>query len=652
MRIQLLGRAGKFAVHLTLAFLAWLLAEAMATGRAAGLASVAAGGLFALSAGLVEVVFRVERAPWRFVAVPDVLRLGRSAVAAGLLFAIISAVAAPRFGVASPEGARTLLLATLFTFMALAGLRILRRAILEGGIVATLTRLRPAPSAAVSRTPLLIVGPAADAEAFLRAPEAALGDRYSVIGVVTPHARHVGDELRGVCVLGAADDFDEVMATLSAGSANPRAILFLTPPDILGSERLGRLKSEGVRFLRQPGVIDLNTAPGAVGRLREISLEELLTRPPVKLDREAGRALVSGRRVIVTGAGGSIGSELVRQIAAADCERLILLDSSEAALFQIEREVAEARPHLALRSVLCDVRDPARLNAVFAAERPGVVFHAATLKHVPLVEHNPAEGVRTNVLGALNVVRAARAAGVGHLTFISTDKAVAPASVMGATKRVAEAIVRQASSPASKGPREVSPLRTSVVRFGNVLGSAGSVATIFRRQIERGGPITITDEAMERYFMTIPEAVSLVLRAAALAAADASTEPGVMTLEMGEPVRIVELARRMIELQGLTPGRDIAIEVTGLRPGEKLTEELVDVNEVQTPCAPGVNQAAVVGPAELVTDRDLAELEALAVAGSETALRDALFSLVDRLRGVDPVVVAPPPAARKRGARG
>jgi O-antigen biosynthesis protein WbqV len=210
---------------------------------------------------------------------------------------------------------------------------------------------------------------------------------------------------------------------------------------------------------------------------------------------------------------------------------------------------------------------------------------------------------------------------------------------MGATKRVAEALVRQAGAGGA--------LRTSVVRFGNVLGSNGSVATIFRRQIERGGPVTVTDEAMERYFMTIPEAVSLVLRAAALAANDANepwAEPGVMTLEMGEPVRIVDLARRMIELQGLIPGRDIAIEVTGLRPGEKLTEELVDVNETQTPCAPGVNQATA-GPTAPVTDADLTRLETLAAAPDAAALRVALFDLVERLRGVDPPVV------RRRGLR-
>jgi O-antigen biosynthesis protein WbqV len=231
--------------------------------------------------------------------------------------------------------------------------------------------------------------------------------------------------------------------------------------------------------------------------------------------------------------------------------------------------------------VLCDVRDAARLDLVFAAEKPDLVFHAAALKHVTLVENHPCEGVRTNVLGSRNVAAAAKACGAAHLALISTDKAVAPASVMGATKRVAEAVVRQFAGDT----------RVSVVRFGNVLGSAGSVVPIFQHQIARGGPVTLTDAEVERYFMTIPEAVQLVLRAVALSAGDMEPPTGVLTLEMGEPVKIIDLARRMIELQGLVPERDIEIKITGLRPGEKLTEALVDVNETARSKAEGVTEA-------------------------------------------------------------
>jgi O-antigen biosynthesis protein WbqV len=452
--------------------------------------------------------------------------------------------------------------------------------------------------------------------------------------VLTPQARETGDELGGVCVLGAIDDFDAVMAQLRDGGLQPAALLFLGegPLSAFGAERLGRLKTEGVRLLRRQGLVDMGAAGGA--SLCEISLEELLSRAPVRLDPEPVRALVAGRRVLVTGAGGSIGSELARQIAASGPAQLTLLDAAEANLFHIDRELGEAWPQLPRRDVLCDVRDAARLDLVFAAERPEIIFHAAALKHVTLVENHPCEGVRTNVLGSRNVAAAAKACGAAHLALISTDKAVAPASVMGATKRVAEAVVRQFA--AGEGPAAT---RVSVVRFGNVLGSAGSVVPIFQHQIARGGPVTLTDPRVERYFMTIPEAVQLVLRAVALSAADPAPPTGVLTLEMGEPVKIIDLARRMIELQGLVPERDIEIRITGLRPGEKLTEALVDVNEIAQPKAAGVTEAAPLTPLAPIAPAALAALEAAALAGDEFGVRQQLFAMVEGLRNVLPVKI-------------
>jgi O-antigen biosynthesis protein WbqV len=384
--------------------------------------------------------------------------------------------------------------------------------------------------------------------------------------------------------------------------------------------------------------------------LREISLEELLSRAPVRLDPKPVRALVAGKRVLVTGAGGSIGSELARQIAASGPAQLVLLDAAEANLFHIDRELGEAWPGLPRREVLCDVRDAARLDLVFAAEKPELVFHAAALKHVTLVENHPCEGVRTNVLGSRNVAAAARTCGAAHLALISTDKAVAPASVMGATKRVAEAVVRQfAKAPDGVGAET----RVSVVRFGNVLGSAGSVVPIFQHQIARGGPVTLTDAEVERYFMTIPEAVQLVLRAVALSAVDEEPPKGVLTLEMGEPVKIIDLARRMIELQGLVPERDIEIRITGLRPGEKLTEALVDVNETARPKADGITEAAPLAPLPPIAPEALAALEAAALAGDEFAVRAQLFALVEALRAVPPAPALPdkPTAGKAGGAK-
>jgi O-antigen biosynthesis protein WbqV len=385
-----------------------------------------------------------------------------------------------------------------------------------------------------------------------------------------------------------------------------------------------------VRLLRRQGLIDMGSHGGSA--LREISLEELLSRAPVRLDSDPVRALVAGKRVLVTGAGGSIGSELARQIAASGPAQLTLLDAAEANLFHIDRELGEAWPQLPRRDVLCDVRDAARLELVFAAEKPELVFHAAALKHVTLVENHPCEGVRTNVMGSRNVAAAAKACGAAHLALISTDKAVAPASVMGATKRVAEAVVRQFA--------DGSDTRVSIVRFGNVLGSAGSVVPIFQHQIARGGPVTLTDAEVERYFMTIPEAVQLVLRAVALSAGDADPPTGVLTLEMGEPVKIIDLARRMIELQGLVPDRDIEIKITGLRPGEKLTEALVDVNEIARPKAEGITEATPLTPLPPIQPEALSALEAAALAGDEFSVRTQLFALVEGLRAVEPAQAA------------
>lgn len=615
-----MGRMGKIAAHMVLAFMAMLLAQALTAGAETFTASAFAhAALFAGAALLVEILFRVERSPWRFFAASDGLRLARSAALSILTFALIARL----LDVRQPGGLRTLAAAFLLLTAALAGLRIVRRALHEKVLVDALTRLRPAPaSPALPR--LLIVGSANEAEAFLRAP-AALGERYAPVGVLTPEARERGDELGGVCVLGAVDEFDTVMAQLRDGGLQPSALLFLTdgPLSAFGAERLGRLKTEGVRLLRrQGGLVDM--AGGAA--LREISLEELLSRAPVRLDPAPVRALVAGKRVLVTGAGGSIGSELARQIAASGPAQLTLLDAAEANLFHIDRELGEAWPQLPRRDVLCDVRDATRLDLVFAAEKPDLVFHAAALKHVTLVENHPCEGVRTNVLGSRNVAAAAKACGAAHLALISTDKAVAPASVMGATKRVAEAVVRQFGGGADT--------RVSVVRFGNVLGSAGSVVPIFQHQIARGGPVTLTDAEVERYFMTIPEAVQLVLRAVALSAVDKAPPTGVLTLEMGEPVKIIDLARRMIELQGLIPDKDIEIKITGLRPGEKLTEALVDVNETARPKAEGVTEATPMTPLPPIPSEALAVLEAAALAGDEFSVRTQLFGLVESLRAV------------------
>src|SRR5262249_24182146 len=310
-----------------------------------------------------------------------------------------------------------------------------------------------------------------------------------------------------------------------------------------------------------------------------VAIEDLLGRPQAVLDRESMRRLIEGRRVLVTGAGGTIGAELVRQVAALGPPRLTLFDSSESQLYSIDREILEAHPDLPREALIGDVRDAARVDEAIATARPELVFHAAALKHVPIVEAHPIEGVLTNTIGTRNVAEACRANRVGAMVLISTDKAVNPGNVMGATKRVAEMICQALDLAEAAHP---SGTRYVTVRFGNVLGSTGSVVPLFQHQLTRGGPLTVTHPEITRFFMTVREAVELVLQAAALAQEE-EARGRIFVLDMGEPVRIVDLARQMIRLAGLKPDQDVRIEFIGLRPGEKLHEELFYGDEALAP---------------------------------------------------------------------
>ena len=309
-------------------------------------------------------------------------------------------------------------------------------------------------------------------------------------------------------------------------------------------------------------------------------------------------------------------------MAALTCSHLAMIDNSEFGLFKIDQEVGEAFPTLSRAARLCDIRDGRRLREFVTHEAPEIVFHAAALKHVPLMEAHPADSVLTNVIGSANVADAAVAAGARNFVFISTDKAVDPPNVMGATKRLAERTVCQRRR--ANGPR------INVVRFGNVLGSAGSVVPTFLGQIARGGPVTLTHPDIERYFMTIPEAVQLVLHATAKSAFD--EVEGVLVLDMGKPVKIIDLARRLIELHGKVPGTDVEIRVTGLRPGEKMTEALFDVTETARQCDPGVLEVIDANAQVTLSDAELKRLEAAARDGDDERVRRMIFELLAGLR--------------------
>jgi FlaA1/EpsC-like NDP-sugar epimerase len=358
---------------------------------------------------------------------------------------------------------------------------------------------------------------------------------------------------------------DEVIIAIPSAPGSTRARIV----------RECRVRSIPVRTL--PTVFELLQTRGALARqVREVRVEDVLGREPVFMELERVGAYLAGETVLVTGAGGSIGSELCRQIARVEPHRIVLLDHAEDNLFSIQRELEDERhvPPSMLAAVLADCKEEERMREVFAEHRPTIVFHAAAYKHVGLMEANPVEAVRNNAIGTKVVAHIAGEAGVRRFVLVSTDKAVAPATVMGASKALAEFALEAADV-------RWAGTTYSAVRFGNVLGSSGSVVPIFRRQIERGGPVTVTDERMTRYFMTIPEAVQLIIRSGSLASAPSARRSGaaVFVLDMGEPVRIVELARAMIDLSGLDPDRDIDIEIVGRRPGEKLDEELFNSYE-------------------------------------------------------------------------
>ncbi len=354
------------------------------------------------------------------------------------------------------------------------------------------------------------------------------------------------------------------------------------------------------------------------------SFKVLLHRPQVTLDIEGLRAFYTGKRILVTGAGGSIGSEIAKQALEMGASHVTLVDHSELALYEIDRAIRERYGKTERATpILCSIRRKERLAAVFAAQKPDVVFHAAALKHVPMVELNPSESVLTNVLGTQYVIDAAKSAHVKQLVLISSDKAVAPSSLMGATKRLAEHLIRTQISDSHQA---------CVVRFGNVLGSTGSVVPLFKSQIERGGPITLTDKDAERYFMTISEAVQLVMTAAMHNASTPEHKSGLYILEMGQPIKIADLARRLIGLYGLKADKDIDIVYTGLREGEKITETLVDDNEIRQPLLPGIFEVANQEKVAPLPAKTLQKLYDFAQEGHDLEAKTMTFDLVRSLR--------------------
>ncbi|WP_181763488.1 nucleoside-diphosphate sugar epimerase/dehydratase [Mesorhizobium sp. B2-4-15] len=425
---------------------------------------------------------------------------------------------------------------------------------------------------------VLLIGATDNAEAFLRTIKERNSASFEVLAIIDERGRRTGRSIRGVPVLGPLERLPQILNQFEARGRRPEAIILTRSRDDYqrhaSIEALVEIAArQKVEILRLPNLFDMQRIDAEI-ELRPIKLEDLLQRQPVMLDSPKIASMIEGKTVLITGAGGSIGSELARQVAALSPRSLVLVDASEYALYSIESELSGARRNFELHASLCNVREKGAVNTVVQSHRPHVIFHAAALKHVPIIEAQPLEGILTNAIGTRNVAEAALRAGVPKMIMVSTDKAVNPTSVMGATKRMAEMFC-QAMDLDSK----TNSTRFVTVRFGNVLGSAGSVVPLFEKQIKAGGPVTVTDPEIERFFMTIPEACLLVMQAAAHNSAQQEERGRIYVLDMGSPVKIVDLARNLIRLSGRRPDTDIRIVYTGLRPGEKLYEELFDSKE-------------------------------------------------------------------------
>jgi O-antigen biosynthesis protein WbqV len=620
LNILLDGVLGALAVPLA----RWIAAPGMASEPlwlwAAGAVTLLVGGL----------PFRLSLQYWRFAGIADLLGVAGGSLAGAALFALLLwSLQLPWPSLSFP------VIHAVTLLVALGAPRVAYR----------LSKGRVAPATARAEVQaVLLVGAGEGADLFLRALALDRRAGLRVVGLLSCGQSQTGRRIHGQPILGALDEAEAVLDALVAEDERP-ALLVVTDAELAGAP-LARLLAQadrrGIGVRRAPRPTSLQAAGGI--ELKPVAIEDLLNRPQVALDRDGMARLVQGRRVLVTGAGGSIGSELARQVAALAPELLVLLDHGEYALWQIDLELAESFAAVPRRAVIADVRDAARMRAICEDIRPDLVFHAAALKHVPIVEANPLEGLLTNAVGTRHVADAARAAGCRAMVLISTDKAVNPSSLMGASKRLAEMYCQALDMAAvARGG-----MRCITVRFGNVLGSTGSVVPLFRRQLERGGPLTVTHPDMQRYFMTVREAVSLVLQASVLGSGDAQLpgagEGGIFVLDMGEPVKIVDLARQMIRLAGLRPDQDVAIRFTGLRPGEKLFEEIFHGSEPPAPTGhagllmamPRTADAALVG-------RALDEIGAAARGGQLQLALSHLQRLVPEYQDAD--------ATAERGAR-
>ncbi|HUT30583.1 MAG TPA: nucleoside-diphosphate sugar epimerase/dehydratase [Sedimentisphaerales bacterium] len=509
-------------------------------------------------------LFGQYRGWWRYVGISDLMGILRASLVSTLVIVLLwsALVLAPGkirqvMGNVTRVGQGVFMADLFVTVLLLAGLRMIVRLYHEEFLTVEGGRLKR----------FLIVGAGNAGEALLREIHRMPVARYDVVGFIDDDPAKQRTNIHGIPILGTVEQLPKICR-----DRNIDEIAVAMPSASHHQLRRVIQVCEGtkIRFRTVPSVTDIASGRFRVSQIRDVDINDLLGREVVQLDLDLIEAFIKNKTVLVTGAGGSIGSEMCRQVGTFGPTLLLLIEQAENPLFYIERELRKRYPHLSTRALICNITDRTRVEEIFEKHRPDVVIHAAAHKHVPLMELNPGEAVRNNIIGTRIVADAADKYGTANFVMISTDKAVNPTSIMGSSKRIAEMYIQDLD--------RTSKTRFVTVRFGNVLGSEGSVVPIFKKQIAEGGPVTVTHPEMKRYFMVIPEAVQLVLQAATM-----GNGGEIFVLDMGEPVKIVDLARELITLSGFRPGEDIEMIFTGPRPGEKLFEELSIAGENMQP---------------------------------------------------------------------
>ncbi|WP_454620070.1 polysaccharide biosynthesis protein [Bradyrhizobium cenepequi] len=571
---------------------------------------------------IVCYVFNLTTSKWRFISLPDALNILRASAVLTLALVVLDYVfifIAPSFHGTVFFGRVTIVLYFFLQVFALSALRFAYR-YFRYSRTRHHARIEDA-------APTLLVGRAADAEIVLRGIENGAIKRIWPIGVLSPSNSDLGQQIRNIPVLGGVDDVETVIREFQ-NREKPIKRVVMTPsafePDAHPESVLMRAKRLGLMVSRLPSL-----EGGDAPRLTNVAVEDLLLRPSATIDYARLEGLVKGKSVIVTGGGGSIGAEICDRVVTFGAARLLVIEHSEPALYAVTEALAVRGAQAAVEGRIADIRDRERVVRLMREFEPDIVFHAAALKHVPILERDWSEGVKTNIFGSVNVADAAREAGAKAMVMISTDKAIEPVSMLGLTKRFAEMYCQALDHDLAVQFGDKPHMRLISVRFGNVLASNGSVVPKFKAQIEAGGPVTVTHPDMVRYFMTIREACDLVLTAATHALTPARPDVSVYVLEMGQPVRIVELAERMIRLSGLQPGIDVDIVFSGMRPGERLNEILFASEEptVEIGIA-GIMAAKPNEPPMAALRKWLAALEEAIARDDRTTIRAVLKDAV------------------------